>query len=138
MTARAKKGIGSMVIAVIVFVCLGAAFWPLTATRSGDPQAAEAREIVLVARDMAFYLPGNPTPNPPLPMKRGEEIALTLRNEEPGITHDFAIPSWGVVTKRLIGVGSDRIVFRVPDLAASVDYVCRPHAEMMFGKIELK
>jgi plastocyanin len=113
-------------------VGIAAALLPLTAGRS------QPREIVLVARDMGFFVAGTATSNPLITIKRGEEIALTLRNEDPGIIHDFVIPAWNVKTRRLQGDGSDRVVFTVPDEAGSVDYLCTPHAAMMYGKIAVQ
>jgi plastocyanin len=138
MTARARKGVGSVVLAAALFVCVGLGLWPLTAERAAESGSGRTREIVLVARDMAFFLPGETTPNPVLRLKRGERIALTLRNEDAGIAHDFAIPAWDVATKKLDGEGSDRVVFRVPDKAGPADYLCNPHAVMMFGAIAVE
>jgi hypothetical protein len=126
------------VLAVAVFVCVGMALWPLTAERAGGSGNGEPREIVLVAQDMAFFLPGDPTPNPVLRLKRGEHVALTLKNEDAGIAHDFSIPAWGMATRRLDGMGSDRVVFRVPDKAGTAGYVCNPHPAIMFGDITVE
>jgi hypothetical protein len=50
-----------------------------------------AREVRLVVRDMTFYVDGDTSPNPTLRFKRGEQIRLVLRNDDPGMTHDVAI-----------------------------------------------
>ena len=50
-------------------------------------------EIILVARGMTFYLDGEPgTPNPTLEVKAGERVRVVLRNQDRGMTHDFAVP----------------------------------------------
>lgn len=112
------------VVAVMSLVLL-----PLIAER------ADPREIVIAARDMAFFLEGQTTPNPVIRVRRGERIALTLRNEETGMIHDFAISDWGVATRQLRGVGVDRISFKVPDVRGSAEYLCSPHSAAMRGVI---
>jgi hypothetical protein len=102
-----------------------------------DP-AAPAREIVLTARNMAFYLDGNPTPNPPLKVKAGEQVTIVLRSEDTGITHDFAVKSWNVASAFLSGKGAVSVSFRVPDSRGTTqEYVCSAHAIMMRGRIEV-
>lgn len=94
-----------------------------------------AREIRLVARDMAFYVEGQADANPTLRLRAGETVRLVLRNEDPGMTHDFAIPEWGAVTRRLEGSEEATITFRVPDRPVSQTYRCRPHSKIMRGTI---
>ena len=94
-----------------------------------------AREIRLVARDMTFYVEGQADPNPTLRLRAGETVRLMLRNEDKGMTHDFAIPEWGAVTRRLDGGEEAAITFRVPDRPASQTYTCRPHSKVMRGTI---
>jgi FtsP/CotA-like multicopper oxidase with cupredoxin domain len=122
----------------VVALCIagGAAmvFWPLEAEHA----ATAPREIVLVVRDMAFYVDGNATPNPTIHLKRGERVALTLRNEDSGMTHDFAVADWGVKTPKLRGKGLEQIVFTVPGTAGSGTYVCTPHAVLMHGALVIE
>ena len=94
-----------------------------------------AREIRLVARDMTFYVEGQTEPNPILRLRAGETVRLVLRNEDQGMTHDFAIPEWGAVTRRLDGGEEAVITFRVPDHPAPQTYTCRPHSKIMRGSI---
>src|SRR6185295_14332501 len=61
------------------------------------------REIRIVVRDMTFYLEGGTDPNPTLHLRAGETVRLVLKNEDEGMTHDFAIPDWGAGTKRIEG-----------------------------------
>jgi plastocyanin len=103
---------------------------------AGTPGAP--REIVLVARDMSFYLDGSATENPTLRVKRGEEIRIVLRNEEPGVTHDFAVAAWKVSTRRLQARERDAVIFRAPESAGQYEYLCNPHASMMRGIIEVE
>jgi plastocyanin len=100
--------------------------------------APPPREIVLTARHMAFYLEGNPTPNPPLRVRAGESIKVTLRSEDPGITHDFAVKAWDVATPLLTGTGAVSVTFRAPDTRGQQEYVCSAHAVMMQGRIDVQ
>jgi len=93
------------------------------------------REIRLVARDMTFYLEGQTEPNPTLRIRAGETVRLVLRNEDEGMTHDFAIPDWGAATRRLDGGEETAVTFRAPDLPVSQTYKCRPHSKIMRGTI---
>jgi plastocyanin len=102
-----------------------------------DPVTAP-REIVLTARHMAFYLDGNPTPNPTLRVKAGEPVTITLRSEDIGITHDVAVRSWNIGTALLSGKGAVSVSFRVPDRRdGPTEYVCSAHAVMMRGSVEI-
>jgi len=95
-----------------------------------------AREITLVARGMAFFLESDPAiPNPTLIVKAGERVRITLRNEERGFTHDFAVPAIDAATD-LINWNEDAdVTFDAPDRPGTYDYVCEPHALMMRGRI---
>jgi hypothetical protein len=95
----------------------------------------EPREIRLVARNMTFYLDGESAPNPTLKVKAGEEIRIVLRNEEPGMTHDFAVASLSVGVEPLRGLGVVSLVFRAPAQPGSHEYVCTPHSMMMRGTL---
>jgi hypothetical protein len=101
--------------------------------------APPPREIVLTARNMAFYLDGNPTPNPTLHVRAGEQVTVTLRSADAGITHDFAVKAWQIGTELLSGTGAVSVSFRVPDTpAVAQEYVCSAHAVMMRGKIAVQ
>jgi plastocyanin len=93
------------------------------------------REIRLVARDMTFYVEGQPEPNPTLRLRAGESVRLVLRNDDAGMTHDFAVPGWKAATRRIESGEEASVTFRAPDRAASEPYTCRPHAKIMRGTI---
>ena len=96
----------------------------------------DARAITVVVRNMTYYVEGNDIPNPSLTFAAGEQIRLTLRNEDPGMSHDFNITSWNVSTKVLDGKGQDTVTFRVPSQSdAPATYTCTPHSAMMSGNI---
>jgi FtsP/CotA-like multicopper oxidase with cupredoxin domain len=128
---------GSVVrIVLMVAAVASVALLPMVAaSRSGDPLP---REVRIVAKDMAFYVNGEQTPNPTLRFKAGERIRLVLRNEDTGMTHDFVIKEWNVATGTLTDKGAeDTIVFRVPKQRASTAYRCSPHSEMMRGSVHI-
>ena len=54
--------------------CVGIAGLSVRAVDSGS----SVREIVLVIRDMAFYIEGQTTPNPKLRFKANEDVRLSL------------------------------------------------------------
>ncbi|MGB2714859.1 MAG: hypothetical protein WBC51_11800 [Vicinamibacterales bacterium] len=96
----------------------------------------EARTVSLVVRNMTYYLEGDTTPNPSLRFAAGEQVRLTLRNEDPGMAHDFNIRPWNVGTKILDGKGQDTVSFRVPSrFEGPTTYTCTPHSAMMSGDI---
>jgi plastocyanin len=117
------------------------AFLVLLATGLGVRCASppgRIREIVLIARGMTFVLDGRPDDtNPTLTMRAGETVQVVLRNEAPGLLHDFAIPAWNVFTEAIRAGQSTDITFRVPDTTGRVEYQCRPHAQLMNGFVDV-
>ena len=98
------------------------------------------REIELLARDMTFYLAGDTQagPNPTLWLEAGEEVRIVLRNQDPGITHNFAVTAWNVSMKAFQGEGAPRsVLVRAPQRPGRFEYVCTPHSAMMAGVIEV-
>ena len=96
------------------------------------------REIVVVARGMTFTLPSEPdTPNPVIRVKPGEQITITLRNEAPGLIHEFRIPSWNVKSDQIRGGASTSVAVTVPSNQGRYEYLCGPHSEMMHGFVEV-
>jgi plastocyanin len=101
---------------------------------SGTP----TREITLVARGMAFYLDGAPDePNPTIEAKAGERVRIELRNEERGMTHDFAVPAVDAATDAIDWRARARVTFDAPATPGTYEYVCRPHRLMMKGVIRV-
>jgi hypothetical protein len=101
--------------------------------------APPPRQLVLVARDMAFYLPGDPTPNPTLVLGRGERVRLVLRNEDSGMAHDFRAAGLDVSTGLLEDSGtSATVVFRAPQGAGEYSYHCTPHETLMRGLVVVR
>ena len=110
----------------------------LKSSDSSKPPGRRTREIVLVARNMAFYLEGDPTPNPTLRLHAGERVRLVLRNADPGMTHNFAVAEWGIASGDLHGEGFSHLEFLVPTVPGPRAYECTPHAAMMRGTIDVR
>jgi hypothetical protein len=122
----------SLMTTTLLATLVAGVAWGISAARPAP------REIVLVARDMAFYLEGETTPNPTLHLRPGEEVRLTLINRDPGMRHDLAVASLGVATGALAGDGSAQTVrLRVPERPVILDYVCRLHTQTMRGRLEV-
>ncbi len=118
-------------VAVIAGLMLLVALLP---ARSGTP----TREVILVARGMAFYLDGDPsTPNPTLEVKAGERVRIVLRNQDRGMTHDFAVPAVAAAMNAIDWNESGEVTLDVPDTPGTYEYMCRPHALMMRGIIRV-
>jgi hypothetical protein len=124
-------------LAVLVLVA-AALLLPRIASTRENTSAAGTRDLLIVAHGMTYYVDDGDAPNPSLQFKAGERIRLTFRNEDAGMEHDFAIPEWGVTTKRVDGKGQDVITFEVPTRAASGRYACTPHSEMMNGQVRVE
>ncbi len=94
------------------------------------------REITLVARGMTFYQLGDPvTPNPTLRLRAGERVRIVLRNEDRGITHDWAVPNLDVALDQIDWNEDSTVTFNVPETPGRYEYICRPHALMMRGHV---
>jgi plastocyanin len=120
--------------AVAAFVVLMVAIAGLLPVAS----KATPREVVLVARDMAFYVETDPkTPNPVIEVKAGETIRVVLRNRDRGMTHDFAVPAVRAAMDELGWNEEDDVTFEAPDEPGSYEYVCRPHLLMMKGTLRV-
>jgi plastocyanin len=122
----------SFIVMTLLAACGVGVAWNVSVARSAP------REIVLVARDMAFYLEGDDSPNPTLRLRPGEEVRLTLVNRDRGMRHDLAIASLGIGTAVLPGDGSSQTIrLRAPAQAGIYDYLCRLHIQTMRGLLEV-
>src|SRR5262245_37735036 len=131
MTKKAARwtfGLG--LIGTVGAILLAAALLPLVA------ESKPRREIVVVAKDMAFYVDG--VRNPAIQVEPGERVTLTFVNEDPGFEHDFAIPAWSVATPLLAEVGRTSIELDVPTSPQATEYICSIHNLMMVGRIEVR
>jgi hypothetical protein len=134
MTVRARKRTRIAAV-VIAAVASAATLLPIVAS----PSERAVREVRIVVRDMTFYVDGKNEPNPVITFRAGEQVRVRLRNEDPGMRHDFSIQAWTVATKTLEDRGEeDEIVFRVPEERSTQSYRCTPHAKMMSGTIRVE
>ena len=125
------RKVSPKLIAAIVGLILLAALLP---ARSGTP----TREVTLVARGMAFYIEGDPSrPNPTIEVKASERVRIVLRNQDRGMTHDFAVPAVAAAMNAIDWNESGEVTLDVPDTPGAYEYVCRPHSLMMRGTIRV-
>ena len=129
---RGTRGaVGALAAVAVALVCLFVLL-PLAASTT-----AAVREVRLVARDMAFYLDGDDTPNPTIRLRAGEEVRFVLRNLDPGIAHNLAIDAWGLATEMVTTETATTLRVRAPMDPGERTYSCTPHREMMRGVIEV-
>jgi len=95
------------------------------------------REVTLVAKGMAFYVEGSDAANPVIEARAGETLRVIVRNEDRGMTHDFAVPAAKASTDLLNWNQEDVVTFDVPSQPGSYEYVCRPHLVMMKGTLRV-
>jgi plastocyanin len=134
MTNRSKY---SMLIAVAV-IGLGILAATLLPTIASSQQGA-VHEIRLVVRNMNFYVDGDPQPNPTLTVRAGEQVRLVLKNDDPGMRHDFVVQAWDVATRMLQDSGQqDSITFTAPATTGDQVYYCTPHSKLMRGTIRVQ
>jgi plastocyanin len=120
------------VVAALVLTFVAAALLPVM-TEEAD------REITLIVRGMAFYVDGEFTrPNPTITLRPGERVRFVVRNEERGMSHDFAVPSVGVATNLLQWRDAGAVTFDVPAEPGSYEYLCNPHRLMMKGALQVR
>ena len=93
------------------------------------------REVTLVARGMTFYLENGDLPNPTLTFKAGDRVRIVFKNQDRGIQHNFAVPSFKAELDPIGWNQSSDVVFDVPENPGTYEYWCRPHMMMMRGTI---
>jgi plastocyanin len=118
------------IVAVVFMVAMGVARALL---------GENAREVTLVAKDMAFYLEGDSTrANPVIEARAGERLRVILKNRDRGMTHDFVVPSLRAATDVIKWNEDDEVMFEVPSQPGTYEYVCQPHLLMMKGTLVVK
>jgi plastocyanin len=132
MSILGRRVSGKMVAAAAAVFIVAAGLLPVMTT-------PRAREIRLVAREMAFYTDrDDTTANPIIEAAPGEMLRVVLVNQDRGITHDFAVPAFAVATDAIDWNERDEVTFKAPAKAGTYEYVCRPHAAMMKGRIVVR
>lgn len=96
----------------------------------GTSSAASTRQLTVVARDVRFN-----DSNPPLELKVGEPVALTVVNGEQGIVHDFAIAGLDVRTDGHLSPGASQTLEFTPTKAGTFGYSCTLHPGLMDGQV---
>ena len=93
----------------------------------GDATADPVRTLVLTAKGMRF----NAT-NPTIDLEPGEWIRIVMRNEDPGMKHDLAVPELGL-RSAVVETGESTVLsFRVPEKGL-LTYLCSFHPVSMKG-----
>lgn len=130
MSVMGRKVSARTVVAIVALMVF-AALLPLA---SRTP----AREVTLVAKGMAFYVEGDSdTPNPTIVVKAGEHVRIVLRNDDRGMTHDFAVPAIDVAMDAIDWNERGEVTFDVPASPGTYEYACRPHLLMMRGLVRV-
>ena len=120
------KAIAAMTLMILVIALLPA----LSSTPT--------REVTLVVRGMAFYLEDDlRTPNPTIDIKAGERVRIVIKNQDRGLTHDFAFPAARALSKELTWNQTGQVSFKAPQQAGTYEYYCQPHRLMMKGIIRV-
>ena len=130
---------GVAAVAVLLFIVIAGSVLLPAMSRWRPSADGHAREITLVARDMAFYLESDPsTPNPVIEVKTGERIRLVLRNRDRGMVHDFAVPALRTAMDAVPWNEHRELDLAAPANPGTYQYVCRPHSVMMRGTIVIR
>ena len=127
MSIWGRQFSAKLIAIVVVFVLVGA----IVAAVSRTP----AREVMVVVRGMAFYLEGDPTPNPTIRVKAGERVRIVLRNEDRGFVHDFAVPAADGAVDQVRWSETNVATIEMPAAPGTYKYFCRPHQLMMSGTL---
>ena len=128
MSILGRRIPGTVVAAAAALMVVGALLPVMTTSRVD-------REVTLVARGMAFYVEGDDAPNPAITVKAGETIRVVLKNQDRGMTHDFAVPALDAAMRAIKWNESKEVTFDVPMTPGTYEYVCNPHRLMMRGAI---
>jgi plastocyanin len=131
MSIWGRRVSGKMVTAVAVLFIAVAGLLPVMTK-------ARAREVTLVARDMAFFAESDgKAANPLIEARAGETIRIILLNRDRGVAHDFAVPAVDAATNLIEWNERAEVTFEVPDKPGTYEYVCRPHLLMMKGSLRV-
>jgi plastocyanin len=133
--AAATRRAAAIVAAGLIAGLLGGG---IAMSRGTVPAAPVERRLVLVARDMAYFLPGDPRPNPTLVVDRGETVRVVLLNQDSGMAHDLAIPALDAASALIDGPGEAVVTFRAPSEPGDHEYLCTLHAVVMRGVIAVR
>lgn len=132
MTDMIRKYPGLSIAIVLGVILVSVAAFALGSRDAGDSQA---RELVLIAKDLAFYETGKTQPNPDLVFKKGETVRLVIVNEEPGkILHCFTLAGLDIKTSNHLEFGQSETLIVTPKKKGEFGYSCMLHP-LMSGKV---
>jgi plastocyanin len=130
-----NKGFTRSIALVGGFIVLLLVSGGLVPALSGTP----TRNVTLVVNGMAFYLEGDPrTANPTIEVRAGERVRVEVRNQDRGLTHDFAVPAFRAASRAVGWSQSADVSFEAPQTPGDYEYVCQPHRLMMRGTIRVR
>jgi plastocyanin len=133
MSRRALRfGLAGSVLVVGLAIAVAAAVAGASTERS-----APEREITLIVRDMAFFLPDSNRVNPTLSVAPGERVRIRLVNEEAGVLHDLLVEGLGFEIPPFREAGERSGVLVAPSETGRHEYVCSLHRKMMRGVLEV-
>lgn len=124
----------NLTIRLLVLISAIVSLIPISCRDSSSGEAPKIR-IVLIAKDQAFHLEGQPElPNPPITLVRGQTTELVLRNEDPShVLHCLSISGLDVKTPS-IDSGQLLTVKIRPGKRGTHTYACLMHPPMA-GKL---
>ena len=99
--------------------------------------SVEPREILVVARQMSFYVGDGQTENPTIQVRPGERIRITLVNRDPGFDPQLRRPGVGCQHAGASATAAIPSSCRCLIHPGATTYVCSRHSSMMKGTIEV-
>jgi plastocyanin len=127
MSKLQKRTLGALGLVVTIVVLLTGVF-----VAGPDAPRRPVREVALEARGAAFN--GD---NPTIEAKAGEKLRIVVRNTDPGVRHEIAVPALGTGTHEI--ASGEEIVLEVPvDRPGTYEYVCPRHEARMKGTIVVR
>jgi plastocyanin len=117
-------------LTAVMLACVAALV--LIKVNSSSGGSEEPRTIVLGAREIAFYIDGQPEQaNPDLRLKAGQPVNLVIRNDEPEkVLHCFIIGGLNVKTHTNLETGQSETLTFTPDDSGTFTYACLMHPAM--------
>jgi heme/copper-type cytochrome/quinol oxidase subunit 2 len=127
-----------VIVVGVVLVAALTAFAVKARQGAGDAQPS-TQEIVLVSRDVAFWVDDRPQErNPRLTLQKGRPVRLVVRNEErEKVLHCFTITGLDVATTRNLATGESETLTFTPTQSGTFAYACLMHP-MMTGTVVVR
>ena len=117
-----------LAILVAIVAVVGGSLWGFSSSR--DANSLPSVNIEVIAEGMSFN-----QNNPPIVIKKGQTVHLTVKNrEQAGVYHDFEISALGVKTT-LLEPGEAETLSFTANREGVFTYTCPFHPRMMVGKV---